>query len=335
MIRQLRLLDVPTYTFDRNRSRTNRVFTLGNLVHNTVPRTDIARLYLATQRSQCCAIAEQSDSQNISIIAAKPRAGLGTWELSHLLLHDDNDTLTCKNLLNTLIKEASLRGAERIFIRLRADDSLIPSIRNCGFVIANEETLYMGKRGIFSGTKRARLRPKRTNDEYNVFRLYNTATPASVRFAYGMTFDQWQLSIERRRLRTSESVYDSPEGIQAWARVIQGLGSAQISLMLLPDPEESISSIIEYCLSRTLPGTSKVQVLVPEYQAQLHRVLEQHRFKPAARYVTLVRWITAAVKDHPLNAKLQYAGIGPSVELIELQEWGQSEKLRTTNVLPS
>ena len=150
-----------------------------------------------------------------------------------------------------------------------------------------------------------------------------------------MTFDQWQLSIERRRLRTSESVYDSPEGIQAWARVIQGLGSAQISLMLLPDPEESISSIIEYCLSRTLPGTSKVQVLVPEYQAQLHRVLEQHRFKPAARYVTLVRWITAAVKDHPLNAKLQYAGIGPSVELIELQEWGQSEKLRTTDVLHS
>ena len=335
MIRQLRLLDVPSYTFNKNRSRVNRVFTLANLDHNTMSRTDLARLYLAAQRRRSCVIAEKSDSQSFSIVAAKPRAGLGTWELSHLLLHDDNAPSTCKNLLNTLIQETSLRGAERIFIRVRADESLIPSIRNCGFVLASEETLYTGQRETFSGTKRARMRPKRPTDEYNVFRLYNAATPSSVRFAYGMTFDQWQLSTERRRLRTSEFVYDSPEGIQAWTRVVQGLGTAQISMMLLPEPEESILSLIEYCLSRTLPGTSKVQVLVPEYQTQLHRVLEQYQFEPATRYVTLVRWMTAAVKEHPLHTKVQYAGIGPSVELIEIQDRGHAEKLRTTDVLPS
>ena len=334
MIRQLRLLDVPSYTFDKNRSRVNRVFTLANLGHNTMSRTDLARLYLAVQRKQYCVIAKQSDSQSFSIVAAKPRAGLGTWELSHLLLHDDAPS-TCKNLLNSLIQETSLRGAERIFVRMRADDPLIPSIRNCGFVLASEETFYTGRRENFRGTKRARLRPKRPTDEYNVFRLYNTATPSSVRFAYGMTFDQWQLSTERRHLRTSESVYDSPGGIQAWARVIQGLGAAQISMTLLPELDGSIPSIIEYCLSRTLPGTSKIQALVPEYQIQLHHVLAQYQFEPATRYVTLVRWMTATVKEHPLQTNVQYAGMGPSVELIEVQDGIRSEKLKTTNVLPS
>ena len=133
-------------------------------------------------------------------------------------------------------------------------------------------------------------------DEYQVFRLYNAATPADVRHVAAMTFEQWKASRDRLRGLRSELVLEEHGNMKGWVQTARRSGVGQIATMVHPDDEHLLPDFVDVGLE-LLTGAKTLHSLVPEYQTAFRDALREKGFQPVSEYVTLVKSIAIGVRE--------------------------------------
>ena len=137
----------------------------------------------------------------LGIASVRPRSGITSWELPHLFADADHGG-PINDLLEAATRASAIKGAERVFLRVPAESDTVPVARRAGFFPGCRETLYRGRPyhsrvggGLFDADSRLRMRLD--EDDLDLFRMYNSATPVRVRQLAGMTLEQWRASRER------------------------------------------------------------------------------------------------------------------------------------------
>ncbi len=203
--------------------------------------------------------------------------------------------------LEAAAAEAAPAGSERVFLRLGADSDLVPVARRAGFFPICTETLYQGRtsdtaqaRGLFDAA--GHLRRRRTEDDHDLFRLYNAATPVKVRQLVGMTFDQWSASRERVPGRRDERVLEVDGSTRGWLVTSLALGFSTIDALLHPDYAALTRDVVDAGLVR-LRRSRNVVAIVPDHQPSLAGALEERGLEPVGELVTLVKSTAQSVKE--------------------------------------
>ena len=298
-IRPMSPLDVIRWTLQSNRDTSNRVCALGGLGGQ---KTDTPSLIAASKaavspsrRRLTWVLCE--GVQVVSVATTQRRSGPRSWEITHLFLTEMHDQLP--ELLEKLSQTAAAHGGERVFIRLPQEDTLVDVARHCGFFPSVTEVLYkidLGRNRRLAADpteSSSGLRKKRPEDEHDLFRLYNAATPTGIRQAFGMTFGQWQASCEPLPGRCDEYVLEEDGAVKGWVRTASRSGTGHLGAMVHPDDEGRLSDLVAMGMRR-LRRADSVYAMVPEYETHLQRVLDFQGFIPVGQYVTSVK--STAVK---------------------------------------
>ena len=241
-----------------------------------------------------------SDGHHVHGLASvRPRSGTQSWELSHLYT-DSLSATPVARLLESVSAAAARSGGQRVFLRLDADSPLVSIARLAGFFPSHSETLYRGTteghesgHGLFDAN--ARLRRRRPEDDFGLFRLYNAITPVKVRQLVGMTFDQWSASHERNPGRPYERVFDVDDEVKGWLSTAARFGTGSIAVKLRPDYRALTPDVVAAGL-RSLSGSRTVLAMVEEYCSDLGSALVTHGFQPQGTFMVLVKSMAQRVR---------------------------------------
>ena len=222
-----------------------------------------------------------------------PRA----WMVEHLLLipgHEDH----CVDLLERLGFTGDKIKAERIFLRLGSSSPSVDMARQAGFNHYLTEYLYCLREAHQTKLQEPppALRPPSSADEHGLFRLYSVVAPQKVRYAEGMTLEEWCQSRDKDAPR--ELVSESGGEISAWLRIRQDRMSGQFDIMTRLEAGE-LTNLVEYSLSM-LKGRNAIYCLVPEFQPQLRRILEYKGFSQVGEYFCLSKQLAVRVCEPQL-----------------------------------
>jgi hypothetical protein len=265
----------------------------------------LSRAGLSSLRRTGSAWVWRRSGRVLGLAVARRRSGPQSWELSGLFLRAD-DPGGLQELLDRVSQTAASFGAERVFLRLRADDSLVDSARTSGYYPRFREVLYRDgfpfltmKAGVARDAVRRRVRPAGPADQIELFRLYCASTPSEVRQVVGMSFDQWRASREDCGGRRAELVLEGDSGLEAWLLAAKRGRAGLMEAMARPGDNPALAQLVNAGVE-TLASVGSRFFLVTEYQEHLGAVLEHMGFQPQAEYVTLVRSLAITVKDKAL-----------------------------------
>ncbi len=223
-------------------------------------------------------------------------------------------------LLEQLIAAIGWRSGERIFLRLPAGSPVLPLARRGGFYPCFNETLLEGYGGISfppgngvaavaadgvlpagngSGKGGATLRPRAAQDEYALFQLFCASTPAAVRDALGLTFDQWQDAREplfsaKPGGRGPEWVAEHKGRIVGWLAMASHRRATEATVMAHPDYPERLAGLLDQALARS----GRQRWLVPEYRAAVAERLSRQGFQERAEYTMLVKLAAVPARSY-------------------------------------
>ena len=241
------------------------------------------------------------------LISARTRSGCRVWEVDHLYLPagdldlpptDNSRSLTFDGdsleLLERLILTAGSRSAERIFLRLPAECAVIDLARRAGFFPCYEEALFEAVVSQIPSNGEAQplnLRSLMPPDEYALFQLFNAATPAPVRVALGLTFDQWRDAREVQGRNGPEWITECNGRITSWLKVPSTNRAEPGKLLLHPDQSHLLPGLLK--LAHNTLSTQRW--LVADYQELIAGHLQHQGLQPIARYTMLIKTVAAPV----------------------------------------
>lgn len=296
MIRRSHALDLLGWPLLSSAARRNRVYGLERLVAGDSfwrSVTDSPRA-LASRRQRPSWVS--AEGRRIDVMAtARPRSGPRSWEVSRLLLEPRGED-DVPDLLLHASGSIARRGGERVFMRIPAGDPLVDLARQGGFFPCYDEVLFSHRPSAAVKRSEIALRPRRPDDDHDLFRLYHAATPAEVRAAAGMTMEQWAASLENPRGRVTDMVYERDGTVRGWLMEVRRAGVALILTTVHPDEESISTALVDYALSRA-EGVTRISWLVPEYHLLLGRVVERCGATETARYTISIRSTAATVRD--------------------------------------
>jgi hypothetical protein len=241
------------------------------------------------------------------LASARTRAGNRVWEIDHLYLPagDFNSQHNGKGLnniqstaalevLERLVQLAGCRSAERVFLRLPSNSPAICLAQRTGFFPCFEEILMEGV-GIQSADASAyssdSFRVRQPEDEYSLFQLFSATTPAPVREALGLTFDQWRDAQEPCTKGRQEWLQESNGKVVGWLGLLPGRNFVEGKLMVHPAHPDVLSQLVTLALST--PGTHRW--LVPSYQKPVCDQLGYRGSQEKARYTMLIKTVAVPV----------------------------------------
>jgi len=223
--------------------------------------------------------------------------GPSAWEIERLLLASGHEEC-CLGLLEGLGSAGDEVGAGRIFLRIESSSYTVDMARQAGFSQYRTEFLYrLGEQPqVESPEPPVVLRAKVSADEYGLFRLYSATVPLQVRSVEGMTFEEWHQS--RDRVAVRELVFENGGEITASLRIRPERMAGQFDIVTDLGATE-LGRLVDYCLS-ALSGRNPVYCLVPEFQQQLRRILEDRGFRQVAEYCCLSKQLVVRVREPQL-----------------------------------
>lgn len=232
-----------------------------------------------------------------------------TWEVDYLLSASADEEFQ-RELLEMHGISAGQAGAERIFLRISEASPLISSVQQAGFRRCFSEFLYRydgdGTEEIPSKTYSLGWRSKRQGDEFGVFSLYNSIASQKVCRAVGSTFKEWSEAKDLllKNGTKGQFVYEKGGRILGWLRLAEYEGDTHVDMLVDPASEEALEMVLTH-IFRSKKGKTSILCLVPEFQEALCRLLLGRGFVEVARYVILVKQVTAKVRQ----ASLAPAGV--------------------------
>jgi hypothetical protein len=227
------------------------------------------------------------------LINARPRGKRTVWEIEALIDADD-DKAVVSSLFSRMLAGISKVKAERVFLRLDADSSMLRSARDAGFFPYQTQVLYRLNREPVAKAQDIGLRPKAKQEMHGIFQLYMHSVPANVRAIEGATFKEWQAALEPWGGRTKDLVLEEDSAITAWARVLPG--SAGRMQVLSNSRSASLDAIIVAAMSR-LARSERIFALVPEQDVGMAAAFERQGFEPAGNYTMMAKRLTQTAQE--------------------------------------
>src|SRR3990172_5053829 len=190
------------------------------------------------------------------------------------------------------------QGAERVFLRVAADCSLVEIARSAGFFAYAHETLYRADDPFPVDDPGLPLRPATKTDAFGIYQLYNAVPPANVRAIEGLTFREWQAAHEPWGGSPSDLVLEEDGIITGWLRLLRANGG-RFALLLHPErrgPEAFLHAALTrlkgsqppFCLAPSPPSGQLRRlgfVAAGEYTTMAKR-LARHAEEPAAETIS-------------------------------------------------
>ena len=236
----------------------------------------------------------------LGIASVRPRSGVASWELPHLFADADHGG-PISDLMEAATRASATKGAERVFLRVPAESDTVPVARRAGFFPGCRETLYSGRPyhsrvggGLFDAD--SKLRPRRDEDDHDLFRMYNSATPVRVRQLAGMTLEQWRASRERHPGRRAERVLEIDGSVCGLLETSLSFGTGTLALSVHPDYAALTPDVVDAGL-KTLSRARNVFVVAPEYNPAMGRALEERGFRAAGDFAMLVNSTAQMVRE--------------------------------------
>lgn len=220
------------------------------------------------------------------LVGSRKRSHLGTWEISHLMFKPD-DVANCAMSLDRLSQAAGEAGVEKIFMRLEEDSPFLSAAIDTGFTPYMAECLYRWEAGNGLDDCSGSLpfpRRKRTEDEYRLFELYSKCVPTAVRRVEGLTFRDWQAN--RERSGSAEWVFEEKGQLTGWVKVGRRRCYGCLEIMAMSGAE--CSRFVEHGIS-FLQGCECGYCIVPAFQGEVLKALDQHGFSMKGRYTVLAK----------------------------------------------
>lgn len=232
----------------------------------------------------------------LGIVSARQGKGPTAWTVDHLaVLEEDNGALG--ELLGAASASAAKRGAERLLLRLPDEWTLQKAVAQAGFAATTQVLLLTlpGRSPLSKEEPLLNTRLRRVGDDHALFRLYNACTPAEVRFKIGLTMQQWRDAEEPETRRTRQLVVERGGEIAAWLRFDDHYGWKRVRTMLRPAEILDPSSLVTYVVRSG--GRRGVLWEVPEYQTELHLLLERMGFEVSTCYRLMVKTLAPMIKE--------------------------------------
>ncbi|MDA0769523.1 MAG: hypothetical protein O2821_04805 [Chloroflexi bacterium] len=300
--RPLNPLDPVRCTVMNSPDRSNRACTLAGLTGiNSYPISVIQATRVGMSVRGCgSAAAVSSGNRVIALASAQPRSGPGSWEITHLYVSQDGEEHV-SSLLNAISQAAIAQRCHRVFLRLLREDPLVDIARQSGFFPRIPETLYAGSPATSDSND------SRTNgcdpmteetqvDSHDLFRLYNAATPSEVRYAVGMTMDQWLSSRERANRRSSAYVMRRQDLAIGYLRTSRSFSKSWLEASAHPDHLRCMPFMLRVGLEK-LRSSQLTYCMLPDYQVDLRCILVDSEFQEVSHYITLVNTMTVKAID--------------------------------------
>lgn len=255
--------------------------TLSALLFQRLNPRDSRRTWVRTEGLRFCGLA-----------SVRNRSLPSAWEVDHLMLKEQ-DLRSCSSLLERLGSVGLDRGIERVFLRLPFDSPFLLAAKGAGFSPYMTERLYCRQKEEGVAADDMALSPlsprrKQAGDNYRCFELYERRVPLSIRKVEGMTLREWQAS--REKSIGTKWVFEKGGHLVGWLALEAGRDRGQFDITAVSDDE--MLHIVYYAL-RVLDGCRSVFCLVPEFEGQLSRLLEERGFTETGRYSALVKELTA------------------------------------------
>ena len=282
--------------------RTNRACTLAGITGiNSYPISIVQATRIGMSvRGRGSSAAVSTGKRVLALASARPRSGLGSWEITHLFVSPSGEEHV-PSLLNAIVRSAVEQRCQRVFLRLRREDSLVDIARKSGFFPKVPETLFAGVPAApASGEPKSNdcdpLKGETPVDAHDLFRLYNAATPSEVRHAVGMTMDQWMSSRERLNRRSAAFVLRRQDVAIGSLRTSRVFSKGWLEASAHPDHQHRMPLMVRFGLLQ-LRSCRLTYCMLPDYQMDLRRYLVDSGFQDVSCYITLVKSMTVKVAD--------------------------------------
>ena len=299
MIRSLRLADVAVLLLFLGKSPVDEAKARCRLSDRGWELTKLLPLL------RSCLVSQDTQHSYISVqrgliqglVCLRSCRGRSSWEIEHLLLIPGREDCNL-DLLERIGADGDDIRAGRLFLRLRSSSPVIDSARQAGFSQYVTEFLYQlgDDRQTNVPAKSNSIRSKVKGEEYRLFRLYSATVPLQVRTVEGMTFDEWCQSRDSGAVK--EIVFESGDEIAGWLRIRTDGKTGQFDVVGDLGAEE-MGYLVDYGLS-ALRGRNPVYCLVPEYQPQLQRVLEERDFHQVEELLCMSKELMERVREPQL-----------------------------------
>lgn len=240
------------------------------------------------------------------LVGARQRGGNEAWEIDYLL-DATKDLGQTAGLLEYAVAQAGKEGAQKLFLRLPSDSSLLQPAIQTGFVAYQEETLYLREAGAGDTSAPDGLRIATAADSYQLFRLYCAAIPESVRRFEAASFDEWHAAQERRWYKNGPHlVVERDGGLHAAVRACRLPQGLMLDLLLGAGATEDAAGLVAAAVAAADSSGEPVLVLLPQAAEATARVLQNARFTAHTHYISLMRRTTrplALPRKVPVVAK--------------------------------
>ncbi|MBM3156675.1 MAG: hypothetical protein FJ004_05260 [Chloroflexi bacterium] len=299
MIRSLQLTDVPALLLFLGKAPRNEA-----RARDRLGAKGIERLAAASILKGCLISADKQHSfvcvsggfvQGLACL--RRGQGPSAWFVERLMLEPEREE-SCIDLLERVGYAGDKIKAERVFLRVDSSSPAADMAKQAGFNHYLTELLYRLDEVHQSAPPDPlpALRPKTGADEHALFRLFSASAPLQVRSAEGMTLQEWTHSRDRDAHR--EMVQENTGEISAWLRIRYSGASGQFEIVAAPGSGD-LASLADYALT-ALKTRRPVYCLVPEYQQQLRRILEDRGFYQAGSYSCFSKQLAVRVHEPQL-----------------------------------
>ncbi len=242
----------------------------------------------------------------LGLAGARRRGGRRAWEVDYLAdMSPDQGALPY--LIDCAIRAAGRSGAEKLFLRIRADSPMLSVVLATGFTAYRDETLYSHAQPLAPVAATSGLRAAGLADSYLLYRLYSATTPEAVRRSEAANFGEWQAAFESRWLKNGVRLIEERSG-QITSVISAARIGKNLSLELLAAEPADINLFgLAAAAAQTLQaGLDSIQLLVPNTDIGFAAQLLAAGFEPETNYTALMRRTTVPLalrKRKPVAAK--------------------------------
>lgn len=204
---------------------------------------------------------------------------------------EDDDTRA--RIWGRLIERACLRAAGegklRVSARSEEGSDCSRLLRRLGFTTVTGEQVFARACGPPPRRPSPNLVPLRSDDAWDVWKLYNRTEPATVQRAEGLTPSSWWKGRRLRRRPYQEWILRVDGNVVVHEELIYGRRYAALSLHYDPTYRGCLDSAIEHAISVCADrGLTAMYCTIREHQTELEGLLEHAGFELARAQTHLV-----------------------------------------------